>query len=78
MTDATRSAPDDLVARLPEQPHLNIDELPVKEVSRQSSLWTFVARAFTVFAVRAIREATELSDLIDSDDARVRRLGHDF
>jgi transposase len=63
-TDAARPAYDDLVARLPEQPHLNIDESPTKEASRKSWLWTFVAQPFTVFAVRATREATALSDLL--------------
>jgi transposase len=114
-TDATRPAYDELVARLPEQPHLNIDESPTKEAAKKSWLWTFVARPFTVFAVRATRAATALSDLltdrfqglvtcdrakmywscgrlqwcwshlkrdiqalIDSDDAQVRRLGHDL
>ena len=113
--DAARPAYDELAARLPEQPHLNIDESPTKEASKKSWLWTFVAQPFTVFAVRATRAATALSDLltdrfqglvtcdrakmywccgrlqwcwshlkrdiqalIDSDDAQVRRLGHDL
>ena len=115
VTDATRPAYDELVGQLPDQPHLNIDESPTKEASRKSWLWTFVAKPFTVFAVRATRAATALDDLltdrfnglvtcdrakmywsrghlqwcwshvkrdiqalIDSDDAQVRRLGHDL
>ncbi len=115
VTTATRPAYDELLAQLPEQSHLNIDESPTKEASRKSWLWTFVAKPFTVFAVRASRAATALDDLltdrfdglvtcdrakmywsrgrlqwcwahlkrdiqalIDSDDAQVRRLGHDL
>ena len=63
-TDATRPAYDELVSRLPEQPHLNIDESPTKEAAKKSWLWTFVAQPFTVFAVRATRAATALSDLL--------------
>jgi transposase len=63
-TDATRPAYDELVARLPEHPHLNIDESPTKEATKKSWLWTFVAQPFTVFAVRATRAATALSDLL--------------
>ena len=68
-TDATRPAYDELVARLPTQPCLNIDESPTKEASRKSWLrleapWTFVAKPFRVFAVRATRAATALSDLL--------------
>jgi transposase len=63
-TEATRPVYDELVARLPTQPHLNIDESPTKEASRKSWLWTFVARDFTVFTVRATRAATALSDLL--------------
>ena len=49
-TAATRPAYDELVARLPMQPCLNIDESPTKEASRKSWLWTFVAQPFTVRA----------------------------
>ncbi len=63
-TAATRPAYDELVARLPTQPCLNIDESPTKEASRKSWLWTFVAQPFTVFAVRASRAATALSDFL--------------
>ena len=49
---------------MPTQPCLNIDESPTKEASRKSWLWTFVAQPFTVFAVRATRAATALSDLL--------------
>ena len=43
---------------------MNIDESPTREASRKSWLWTFVAKSFTVFAVRASRAATALSDLL--------------
>jgi transposase len=40
---------------------LNIDESPTKQENGKAWLWTFVARWFTVFAVRATREATALN-----------------
>jgi len=49
-----------LAAELPTQDHLNIDESPTKQENGKAWLWTFVARRFTVFAVRATREATAL------------------
>ena len=49
-----------LAAELPTQEQLNIDETATKEENGKAWLWTFVARMFTVFAVRATREATAL------------------
>ncbi len=43
---------------MPVQEHLNIDETATKEANGKAWLWSFVARTFTVFAVRATREAT--------------------
>ncbi len=53
-----------LAAELPSQEQLNIDETATKEANGKAWLWTFVARLFTVFAVRATREATALTDLL--------------
>lgn len=61
-TDATREAYEELVTALPTEPMLYGDESPTKEASTKAWLWTFVARGFTVFAVRGSREATILSD----------------
>ena len=47
-------------AELPMQEQLSIDETPAKEENGKAWLWTFVAQMFTVFAVRATREATAL------------------
>ena len=52
-----------LAAELPTQEQLNIDETATKEENGKAWLWTFVARMFTVFAVRATREATALAHL---------------
>jgi transposase len=97
------------------QPVLGIDESPTREATSKAWLWTFVARRFTVFAIRPTRAATVLSEqltggfsgvvtcdrakmywslgrlqwcgahlkrdfqaLIDHDDGRVKRLGHDL
>ena len=61
VTAALRPSYEEAAAELPTQEHLNIDETPTKEENGKAWLWTFVARLFTVFAVRPTREATALS-----------------
>lgn len=63
-TEALQPAYDRLVAALPAQPHLNGDETPTKEGDAKAWLWTFVAGAFTVFAVRGSRAATTIGELL--------------
>jgi transposase len=60
VTAAARPSYEALAAELPTQEQLSIDETPTKEENGKAWLWTFVARLFTVFAVRATREATAL------------------
>ena len=60
VTEALRPSYEALAAELPTQEHLNIDETGTKEENGKAWLWTFVARLFTVFAVRPTREATAL------------------
>ena len=48
----------------PPQEQLNIDETGTKQENDKAWLWTFVARMFTVFAVRATREATALTTFL--------------
>ena len=64
VTAALRPSYEELGAQLPTQKQVSIDETPTKEQNRKAWLWTFVARTFTVFAVRATREATALADLL--------------
>ena len=64
VTAALRPSYEELAAQLPTQEQLSIDETATKEQNRKAWLWTFVARSFTVFAVRATREATALADLL--------------
>jgi len=64
VTAALRPSYDALVARLPTQPHLGIDESPTKQGTSKAWLWTFVAKWFTAFAIRPTREATILDDLL--------------
>ena len=64
VTVALRPAYDEVVAELPAQGHLNIDETATKQENGKAWLWTFVAGAFTVFAVRATREATALTEFL--------------
>lgn len=62
-TLATRPAYEALAASLPAEPWLNGDESPTKQATDKAWLWTFVARTFTVFALRTTRAATVLTDL---------------
>jgi transposase len=115
VTAAVRPAYEELAAQLPAQEQLSIDESPTKQQNTKAWVWTFVASAFTVFAVRTTRAATVLHELlaetfrgivncdrakmywslgrlqwcwahlnrdfqalIDSGDAKERRLGHDL
>ena len=60
VTAAARPPYEALAVQLPAQEQLNIDETGTKEANGKAWLWTFVARMFTVFAVRATRQATAL------------------
>ena len=60
--------------QLPTQEQLNIDETATKEENGKAWLWTFVARMFTVFAVRATREATALDVFLGETFQRHRHL----
>jgi transposase len=64
VTAAVRPSYEALAAELPKQAQLSIDETGTKEANGKAWLWTFVARTFTVFAVRATREATALTTLL--------------
>jgi transposase len=63
-TAALQPAYQELVDKLPEEDHLRIDETATKEANHKSWLWTCVAAAFTVFAIRPTRAATVLRDLL--------------
>jgi transposase len=64
VTAAVRPSYEALAAQLPSQEQLSIDETGTKEANGKAWLWTFVARMFTVFTVRATREATALTALL--------------
>lgn len=64
VTAAARPPYEALAAQLPAQEQLSIDETGTKEANGKAWLWTFVARTFTVFAVRATREATALTTFL--------------
>jgi transposase len=64
VTAAVRPAYEELAAQLPTEEQLSIDESPTKEQTSKAWVWTFVASAFTVFAVRTTRAATVLHDLL--------------
>jgi transposase len=64
VTAAVRPPYEALAAELPAQEQLSIDETGTKQENDKAWLWTFVARLFTVFAVRATREATALTTFL--------------
>jgi transposase len=64
VTAAARSVYEELAAQLPAEEQLNIDETGTKQENDKAWLWTFVARRFTMFAVRATREATALTTFL--------------
>jgi len=66
VTAAVRPAYEELAAQLPNEEHVNGDETPTKEENGKVWLWTFVARLFTVFTVRATREATAVDEFLTS------------
>ena len=63
-TAALTPAYDELIARLPSEAVLGIDESPTKEARAKSWLWTFVAERFTAFAHRTTRAASILRELL--------------
>jgi len=63
-TQALSTPYKELVAALPSQPHLHGDESPTKQGTIKSWLWTFVAKNFTVFALRGSRAATTIHELL--------------
>ena len=64
VTAALRPSYEQAAAALPAEPQSNIDETATKEENGKAWLWTFVAHTFTVFAVRATREATALAQFL--------------
>ena len=63
-TAALTPAYKELAAQLPAKSVLGIDESPSKQGRVKSWLWTFVARSYTLFALRTTRAATVLQDLL--------------
>ena len=64
VTAAVRPAYEELAGKLPTEEQINADETATKEQNGKAWLWTFVARLFTVFAVRATRAATAVDQLL--------------
>ena len=64
---AARPSYDELVAALPAEPVLAMDETPTKERHGKAWLWTAVAPRFTTFAVRPSRAATAVSEWLGDD-----------
>jgi len=62
--DAVEPVYDDLVATLPAQPVVSVDESPTKEGSARAWVWTAVADTFTVFACRTSRAAGVVTGLL--------------
>ncbi len=63
-TAALTPAYEELAHLLPSEDVLAIDESPTKEGEAKAWLWTFVAAAYTVFALRTTRAASVLEELL--------------
>jgi transposase len=70
-TAALRPAYEQLAAQLPAQERVWLDETPSKEGPTKAWLWTCVAQAFTVFALRATRGACVVAELLGETFAGV-------
>ncbi len=63
-TGALRPCYEELVAQLPEEEQLGLDETPTKQGRDKAWLWTAVAATYTIFALRTTRAATVLTELL--------------
>ena len=70
-SEAVQPACDELVAHLPAEAVLHIDESPSKEGKAKSWIWTFVAATFTLFASRTSRAADLLKQWLGEKYAGV-------
>jgi transposase len=64
VTAAVTPAYEELVAQLPAQEQISIDESPTKEAEKKTWLWVMVVQTFTVFAVRTTKGAAVLDELL--------------
>lgn len=64
VTAAARPAYDELVAQLPREKQLFIDESPTKQAESKAWLWGAVAPNYTAFALRTTRGAVVLDELL--------------
>jgi transposase len=64
---AVEPAYNELAAKLPKQPMLNIDESPTKEGPAKAWVWTFVATTFTFFRCCTSRAADVAKELLGED-----------
>ena len=62
--EAVEPAYNDLAARLPAEPVLNVDESPTKEGPAKAWVWTVVTAAFTFFTCRTSRAAEVITGLL--------------
>lgn len=61
---AVEPAYNDLAARLPAEPVINVDESPTREGKAKAWVWTVVTGTFTFFACRTSRAAEVLTGLL--------------
>lgn len=66
---AVAPAYDELAKQLPTQAALHVDESPTKQATKKAWVWTFVATAFTFFAIRTSRAADCPKQLLGTDYA---------
>lgn len=69
--EAVAPAYDELASQLPSQAAVHVDESPTKQAHQKAWVWTFVATAFTFFAIRTSRSADCPKQLLGSAYAGV-------
>ena len=63
-SNSLASCYDELIAAVPHEPVVHLDETPAREENRRSWLWVAGAALFTVFVIRGSRAASVVSELL--------------
>ena len=66
-TAAMKPAYQELLDAVPKQKVLGADETPTKQGNTKAWMWTFVAQAFTLFAIRLSRKAEVPLEILGED-----------
>ena len=67
MSRALRDTHENMQARLPQQPSLNIDETTLPQEGKKLWIWSFVAPDFTLFKINPSRSSAVLESVLGRD-----------